>query len=182
VLTLNRLLKSTPTLLALVLALVPLATPLAAQNVADLAAGKRPDNAAAVYRARVRQSVTAALQHWTEAMQRGDSAGAASIYTDNARSYIEDLPDAENKSAVISQLFKTSLAGAQLSLTIEDFDVGGEMAFVTSRIVAQRPGDPAPVQLRSVFIFRFDNWHSVWQVREQFFDYRAAMSSAPAAP
>ncbi len=177
-LTLNRLLKSATALLALVL----IATPLAAQNVADLAAGKRPDNAAAVYRARVRQSVTSALQRWTEAMQRGDTAGAASIYTDNVRSYIEDLPDAENKSAVMSQLFRTSLPGAQVSLTIEDFDVGGEMAFVTSLIVAQRPGDPAPVRIRSVFIFRFDNWHSVWQVREQLFDYRPASSPAPAAP
>lgn len=173
--TLNRLLKSAPALLLI-------ATPLEAQNVADLAAGKRPDNAAAVYRARVRQSVTSALEQWTEAMQRGDSAAAASIYTENARSYIEDLPDAENKSAVMSQLFKTSLPRAQMSLTIEDFDVGGEMAFVTSLIVAQRPGDPAPVRIRSVFIFRFDNWHSLWQVREQFFDYRQASSPTPAAP
>jgi ketosteroid isomerase-like protein len=158
------------------------ATSLEAQNVADLAAGKRPDNAAAVYRARVRQSVTAALQQWTDAMQRRDSSGAASIYTDNARSYIEDFPDAESKSAVMTQLFKTTLPGAQTSLTIEDFDVGGEMAFVTSLIVAQRPTDPAPVRIRAVFIFRFDNWHSLWQVREQFFDYRAATPPAPVTP
>jgi ketosteroid isomerase-like protein len=172
------LLKSAPALLALVVT----ATSLEAQGIADLATGKHPENAAAVYRARVRQTITATLQQWTEAMRRGDSAGAASMYTDNARSYIEDLPDAEKRAEVMTQLFKTTLPGAQISLTIEDFDVGGEMAFVSSLIVAQRPTDPAPVRIRSVFIFRFDDWRSKWQVREQFFDYRAATSSAPGNP
>jgi hypothetical protein len=77
--------------------------------------------------------------------------------------------------AVVKQLFKTPLAGAQLAVTIDDFDMSGELAFVSAVVVARvNETDIAPVYIRSLFVFRFDDWHNRWQVREQFVDYHPA--------
>jgi len=145
------------------------------QGLAGVALGRPADNAVAVYHAKVREQVTTLLQKWTESLAHRDSAATASIYTANARSFMGNLPEAATAEAIVKQLYKTTLPGAQLALTVDDFEMSGELAFVTSVLVAKVDApDAAPSYIRSLFVFRFDDWHNRWQVREQFLDWRPA--------
>jgi len=166
------------------LALVFTASPAHGQNqgLAGVALGKSGDNAVAVYHAKVREQVTTLLQKWTESLAHKDSATTTSIYTANARSFIGNLPEAATADAVVKQLYKTTLPGSQLALTVDDFEMSGELAFVTSVLVAKADApDAAPSYIRSLFVFRFDDWHNRWQVREQFLDWRPASDTGEPA-
>jgi ketosteroid isomerase-like protein len=157
------------------------ASPLGAQGIAAVAVPKSGENAVAVYRAKVRELVTTLLQNWTESLERKDSVAVASVYVANARSFLGDLPEAATAAEVVKQLFKTPLAGGQLAITVDDFDMSGDLAFVTSVLVAKiGPADSAPAYIRSLFVFHFDDWHNRWQVREQFLDWRGADATLPA--
>jgi ketosteroid isomerase-like protein len=146
-----------------------------AQGLAGVALGKTGDNAVAVYHAKVRELVTTLLQKWTESLEHKDTVATASMYTANARSFMGDLPEAATAAAVVKQLYKTTLPGAQLALTVDDFEMSGDLAFVTSVLVAKVDApDAAPSYIRSLFVFRFDDWRNKWQVREQFLDWRPA--------
>jgi ketosteroid isomerase-like protein len=143
------------------------------QGLAGVALGKTGDNAVAVYHAKVREQVTTLLQKWTESLEHKDSAATVSVYTANARSFMGKLPEAATADAVVTQLYKTTLPGAQLALTVDDFEMSGELAFVTSVLVVKADApDAAPSYIRSLFVFRFDDWRNRWQVREQFLDWR----------
>ncbi|HEV7388301.1 MAG TPA: hypothetical protein VGN73_06805 [Gemmatimonadaceae bacterium] len=155
------------------LALVYATTSLNAQGLASVAIPKTGENSEVAYHAKVREAVTLVLQNWTEALQRRDSVGTAATYTKNARSFVGDRPEAVSSAAVVKQLFATSLAGSHLALTVDDFDMSGELAFVSGVLVAQNDsGDSAPLFIRSVFVLRFDDWRNRWQVREQILNYR----------
>jgi ketosteroid isomerase-like protein len=171
------LLGSTLIVLALVFAASPARAQ--AQGLAGVALGKTGDNAVAVYHAKVRELVTTLLQKWTESLEHKDSVTTASIYTANARSFMGDLPEAATAAAVVKQLYKTTLPGAQLALTVDDFEMSGDLAFVTSVLVAKVDApDAAPSYIRSLFVFRFDDWRNKWQVREQFLDWRPTAEAA----
>ncbi|HEY1953398.1 MAG TPA: nuclear transport factor 2 family protein [Gemmatimonadaceae bacterium] len=155
---------------------------LGAQGLAAVAVPHSGDNPTAIYHAKVREALTTVLQKWTEALEKRDSAAIASAYADNVRSLIGDGSEAVTRSAAVKQLLKTPLAGAQLAITVDDFDMSGEMAFVTCVLVAKTgSADSAPAFVRSVFVFRFDDWHNRWQVREQVLDWRGATSPAQPA-
>ena len=160
------------------LALLFAASSLSAQGLASVAVPKTGQNAAAVYRAKVRESVTAVLEKWARSLEHRDSVATASAYTANARSVIGDQPEAETAAAVVRQLYKTGLAGSYLDISVKDFDMGGDLAFVSSVLIAPSgPGDSAPVYIRSLFVFKYDDWHDRWQVRQQFIDWRSVVSS-----
>jgi len=164
-----------------VLALSLIALPVHAQGLAGVAIPKSGDDPAAVYHAKVRELITTALQKWTQSLERKDSAAVASLYAVNVRSIIGDEVEAVTPAGVVKQLYKTPLPGAQLAITIDDFDMSGEMAFVTCILVARgESADAVPAFIRSVFVFRFDDWHERWQVRQQTIDWRGA--SQPTAP
>ena len=153
-----------------------------AQGLAGVALGKTGDNAVAVYHAKVRELVTTLLQKWTESLEHKDTVVTASMYTANARSFMGDLPEAATAAAVVKQLYKTTLPGAQLALTVDDFEMSGDLAFVTSVLVAKVDApDAAPSYIRSLFVFRFDDWRNKWQVREQFLDWRPAIEGTQPA-
>ena len=167
--------------IAIGLALVCVATSLTAQGIAAVAVPKSDGNSEAAYHAKVRDAVTTVLQSWTESLQRKDSVSTASAYTKNARSFIGDRPEAITGAAVVKQLFSTSLAGSHLALTVDDFDMSGELAFVSGVLVSQTDaGDAAPSYIRSMFVLRFDDWHNRWQVREQILNWRDV--TQPATP
>ena len=158
--------------IAIFFGLVCVTSSLRAQGLASLAVPKTGENSEAAYHAKVREAVTMVLQDWTESLQRRDSVGTAATYTMNARSFIGDRPEAVTAPAVVKQLFATSLAGSHLALTVDDFDMSGELAFVSGVLVAQSDsGDSAPVFIRSVFVLRFDDWRNRWQVREQILNW-----------
>jgi len=151
-----------------ILALTVAAGALDAQGLASVAIPKSGDNPTAVYHAKVREELTSALQKWVESLEHRDSVATASLYAANARSLIGDEGEAITPLAVVRQLYKTPLAGAQLAITVDDFDMSGELAFVTCVLVAKTgSADAAPALVRSVFVFRFDDWHNQWKVREQ---------------
>jgi len=164
-----------PKSIALSVALACAAPPLSAQGIAALAVPKADENSEAAYHARVREAVTTVLQNWTESLQRKDSVATAATYTRNARSFVGDRPEAVTAAAVVKQLFATSLAGSHLALTVDDFDMSGELAFVSGVLVSQSDtGDSAPSYIRSLFVLRFDDWHNRWQVREQILNWNEA--------
>jgi hypothetical protein len=155
------------------LSVVVTAGALDAQGLASVAIPKSGDNPTAVYHAKVREELTSVLQKWTESLARRDSVATASAYAANARSLLGDQGEAVSPAAVVKQLYKTQLAGAQLAITVDDFDMSGELAFVTCILVAKTGASDAPPTLvRSVFVFRFDDWHNRWRVREQVIDWR----------
>jgi ketosteroid isomerase-like protein len=152
-----------------------------AQGIAAVAVPQSGDNPAAIYHAKVRETITTVLQNWTESLEKKDSVATASAYAANARSLLGGVAEAVTPAAVVRQLYKTPLAGAQLAITVDDFDMSGEMAFVTCVLVAKTgPADSVPYLIRSVFVFRFDDWHNRWQVREQVIDWRG--ETEPGAP
>lgn len=157
------------------LAVVVVAGSLQAQGLAAVALPKSGENPTAVYHAKVREAITTVLQSWTESLEKKDSAAIASAYARNVRSLVGDGAEAVSPGAVVAQLYKTPLAGAQLTITVDDFDMSGEMAFVTCILVAKSgPADSVPELVRSVFVFRFDDWHDRWQVREQVINLHGA--------
>jgi ketosteroid isomerase-like protein len=146
-----------------------------AQGIAAVALPKSGDDPTAIYHAKVREALTTVLQSWTESLEKKDSAAIASAYARNVRSLVGDGAEAVTPGAVVAQLYKTPLAGAQLTITVDDFDMSGEMAFVTCVLVAKSgPADSVPELVRSVFVFRFDDWHNRWQVREQIINLHGA--------
>ena len=70
-------------------------------------------------------------------------------------------------------MFTTTLAGAHVDITVEDFDMSGDMAFVSAVLIAPLSADDAkPVFVQSLFVLRFDDWKERWQIRQQFIDWR----------
>jgi ketosteroid isomerase-like protein len=165
---------------ALCLAVVFAAGSLNAQGIAALAVPQSKENPIAVYHAKVREAVTTVLQNWTESLERKDSAATALAYTQDARSFIGNLPEAMSGADVVRQLYKTTLAGSQLAITVDDFEMSGDMAFVTSVLVARNAAGDAPAFIRSMFVFRFDDWKNRWQVRQQFLDWHGATGGSGA--
>jgi ketosteroid isomerase-like protein len=166
---------------AFCLALACAATSLSAQGIAAVAVPRSDENSEAAYHAKVREAVTMVLQNLTESLQRKDSLATVSTYTRNARSFVGDRPEAVSAAAVVKQLFATPLAGSHLALTVDDFDMSGELAFVSGVLVAQSDSaDTAPSYIRSLFVLRFDDWRNRWQVREQILNWREA--TEPATP
>jgi ketosteroid isomerase-like protein len=164
-----------------ILALAFVARSLQAQGLADVATGKKREDPLVAYHAKVRELITTTLQKWTESVQRRDSVATASAYAPNVRSFIGKLPEATTAAAVVQQLFKTSIAGAHLALTVDDFEMSGDLAFVTSILVAQGAPDTAPAYIRTLFVFRFDDSHDRWRVREQFIDWRGELDPSQAS-
>lgn len=156
-----------------VLALTVAAGALDAQGLAAVAIPRTGDDPTAVYHAKVREELTTALQKWAESLERRDSVATASAYAANARSLFGDLGEAITPLGVVRQLYKTPLAGAELAITVDDFDMSGDLAFVTCILVAKTEStDAAPKLVRSVFVFRFDDWRNQWKVREQIISWR----------
>lgn len=157
-------------------------TSLRAQGIMDVIVPKANTNPMAVYHAKVREKVTTALQAWAKSLETMDTTATAAAYTANARSLIGDEPEAVSASAIVQQLYKTRLSGSPLEVTVNDFDMSGDIAFVSTLLIApSEHGDSLPTIVRSLFVFRYDDWRDRWQVREQFIDWRPpADTSVPA--
>lgn len=158
------------------------ASSLQAQGIMDVIVPKANTNPMAVYHAKVREKVTTVLQQWAKSLEHRDTTATAAAYTANARSLIGDEPEAVTASAIVEQLYKTRLTGSPLEITVNDFDMSGDIAFVSTLLIApSEHGDAVPTIVRSLFVFRYDDWRDRWQVREQFIDWRAPTeTSAPA--
>ena len=161
--------KSTPLILALILG----ASSLEAQGIVDVIipnSGAKPE---AVYRAKVRDSVTAVLQKWARSLEQRDTAATALAYATNARSIVADQGEALNPRDIVNQVYKTPLAGSYIDLSIKDFDMSGDLAFVSAMMLApSASGDPIPTSVSALFVFKFDAWHNKWLVRQQFIGWR----------
>lgn len=162
----------------LLFALLSCSTSLRAQGLASIAVPRENINPEVAYHAKVREAVTLVLQNWAQALEAKDSVATARTYTANARSHIGELPESTSPLGVVRQLFATPLAGSHMAITIDDFDMSGELAFVTGTVVAYKGDDSAPAYVRSLFIFRFDDWRNRWQVREQFLNWRPGIENS----
>jgi ketosteroid isomerase-like protein len=167
----SRKLKRT---IPIALSLIVSAAPLAAQGIVDMVVPHDGANSeTARYHARVREQIGAMLQQWARAIERRDSVALAANYTPNARSVIGREPEGSTPLGVVSQMFSTTLAGAHVDITVEDFDMSGDMAFVSAVLIAPLSADDAkPVFVQSLFVLRFDDWKERWQIRQQFIDWR----------
>jgi ketosteroid isomerase-like protein len=156
------------------LALMVSAAPLAAQGIVDMVVPRDGANSeTARYHAKVREQISAMLQRWAQSIERKDSVALAANYTPNSRSVIGREPEASTPLGVVSQMFTTTLAGAHVDITVEDFDMSGDMAFVSAVLIAPLSADDAkPVFVQSLFVLRFDDWKERWQIRQQFIDWR----------
>jgi len=150
------------------------ATPLGAQGIVDMIVPHAGVNAeTAAYHARVRDEITSMLGRWGASVKNKDSVALAANYTPNARSIVGRSPEGVTPLGVVRQLFGTSLAGSHVDVTVEDFDMSGDMAFVSAVLIAPASAsDAAPVFVQSLFVLRFDDWKERWQIREQFIDWR----------
>ena len=148
--------------------------PLNAQGIVDMIVPHTGANAeTAAYHARVRDQITAMLGRWGESLKNKDSLALAANYTPNARSIVGRSPEGVSPLGVVRQLFGTSLAGSHVDVTVEDFDMSGDMAFISAVLIAPASAsDAAPVFIQSLFVLRFDDWKERWQIREQFIDWR----------
>lgn len=156
------------------LSLVVFAAPLAAQGIVDMVVPHDGVNAeTARYHAKVREQIGGMLHQWAQAIERKDSVALAANYTPNARSVVGREPEGSTPLGVVSQLFTTTLAGAHVDITVEDFDMSGDMAFVSAVLIAPSAADDAkPVFVQSLFVLRFDDWKERWQIRQQYIDWR----------
>ena len=159
---------------ALIFALVATTTPLCAQGIVDMVVPRDGVNAeTAAYHAKVREQIGTVLQSWARAIERKDSVGVAANYTPNARSIVGREPEGITPLGIVTQIFSTGLAGAHMDVTVEDFDMSGDMAFVSAVLITPASStDSAPVFVQSLFVFRFDDWKERWQIREQYIDWR----------
>src|SRR2546423_5561484 len=157
-----------------VVAVVFSAGPVGAQGIVDMVVPHTGANAeTAAYHARVRDQITSMLGRWGESLKSRDSVGLAASYTPNARSIVGHSPEGVSPLGVVRQLFATSLAGSHVDVTVEDFDMSGDIAFVSAVLIAPASAsDAAPVFVQSLFVLRFDDWKERWQIREQFIDWR----------
>ncbi|HJQ11342.1 MAG TPA: hypothetical protein VJ840_09965 [Gemmatimonadaceae bacterium] len=149
-------------------------TTASAQGIVDMVVPHAGPNAeTSAYHAKVQEQIGSMLRKWAESLQKKDSVALSSAYTPNARSVVGRAPEGVSPLGVVQQLFGTSLAGAHVDITVEDFDMSGDMAFVSAVLIApSAPDDPAPVFVQSLFVLRFDDWHERWQIRQQFIDWR----------
>lgn len=158
------------------------ASSLSAQGIMDVIVPKANTNPIAVYHAKVREKVTTVLQQWAKSLEQRDTTATAAAYTANARSLIGDEPEAVTAPAIVQQLYKTRLSGNPLEITVNDFDMSGDIAFVSTLLIAPSEHlDSVPTIVRSLFVFRYDDWRDRWQVREQFIDWRPSASTATPA-
>lgn len=160
--------------ITIALTLAAFAAPLAAQGIVDMVVPHDGVNAeTARYHAKVREQIGGMLRQWAEAIERKDSVALAANYTANARSVIGREPEGSTPLGVVSQMFTTTLAGAHVDITVEDFDMSGDMAFVSAVLIAPlSPDDAKPVFVQSLFVLRFDDWRERWQIRQQYIDWR----------
>lgn len=160
--------------LTLIFALAAAATPLHAQGIVDMVVPHEGMNAeTAAYHAKVRDRIGSVLQVWAGAIERKDSVALAATYTPNAHSIVGREPEGMSPLGIVNQIFSTELGGAHVDVTVEDFDMSGDMAFVSAvLIVPASSADAKPVFVQSLFVFRFDDWRERWQIREQFIDWR----------
>lgn len=160
--------------LIIALSLIVSAAPLAGQGIVDMVVPHDGVNAeTARYHAKVREQIGVMLHQWAQAIERKDSVALAANYTANARSVVGREPEGSTPLGVVSQLFTTTLAGAHIDITVEDFDMSGDMAFVSAVLIAPlSPDDAKPVFVQSLFVLRFDDWKERWQIRQQYIDWR----------
>lgn len=150
------------------------ATPLAAQGIVDMVVPHEGVNAeTAAYHAKVREQIASVLQSWAGAIERKDSVALAGNYTPNAHSIIGREPEGTTPLGIASQIFSTGLAGSHIDVTVEDFDMSGDIAFVSAVLIApSSASDPSPVFVQSLFVLRFDDWKGRWQIRAEVIDWR----------
>ena len=155
-------------------ALVLCSGSVSAQGIVDMVVPHEGVNAeTAAYHAKVRSQIASVLQSWAKAVEGEDSVALASNYTPNAHSIIGREPEGTSPLGIVSQIFATGLARSHIDVTVEDFDMSGDMAFVSAVLIApSSASDPAPVFVQSLFVLRFDDWKQRWQIREQFIDWR----------
>ena len=166
----RRLKRTIPVALSLMVS----SAPLAAQGIVDMVVPHDGANSeTARYHAKVREQISAMLQQWAQSIERKDSVALAATYTPNARSIIGREPEGSTPLGVVSQMFNTTLAGAHVDVTVEDFDMSGDMAFVSAVLIAPLSAeDTKPVFVQSLFVLRFDDWKERWQIRQQYIDWR----------
>ena len=156
------------------LSLIICANRAAAQGIVDMVVPHDGVNAeTARYHAKVRDQIGGVLQRWAQAIERKDSVALAGAYTPNARSVIGREPEGSTPLGVVNQIFSTSLGGAHVDVTVEDFDMSGDMAFVSAVLIAPLSAhDARPAFVQSLFVLRFDDWKGVWRIRQQYIDWR----------
>ena len=128
----------------LALSLVIYASPATAQGIVDMVVPHDGVNAeTARYHAKVREQIGGVFQRWAQAIEQKDSLALAATYTPNARSVIGREPEGSTPLGVVTQIFNTTLGGAHVDVTVEDFDMSGDMAFVSAVLIAPLSPDDA---------------------------------------
>jgi ketosteroid isomerase-like protein len=121
------------------------------------------------YRARVQSELNTVLNRWSELTEQKDSAALATLYTPNARAVATGSADAWGAKGVVSQLWNLSLAGAHLYVVIDDFDMSGDMAYVSSVVTVSPTDTSGPVTggiAHAIFVFVADS-RGRWHIRGQ---------------
>lgn len=121
------------------------------------------------YRARVQNELTTILNRWGELTEQKDSTALVSLYAPNARAIATGTADAWGARGVVAQMWNLSLPGAHLYVVIDDFDMSGDMAYVSS-VVTVSATDASGPQIggiaHAVFVFVSDS-RGRWHIRGQ---------------
>jgi ketosteroid isomerase-like protein len=121
------------------------------------------------YRARVQSELTTILNRWGELTEQKDSSALVSLYTPNARAVATGSGDAWGARGVVSQMWNLSLAGAHLYVVIDDFDMSGDMAYVSSVVTVSPTDASGPLTggiAHAFFVFVSDS-RGRWHIRGQ---------------
>jgi ketosteroid isomerase-like protein len=121
------------------------------------------------YRARVQTELNTILSRWGDLTEQKDSIALASLYTPNVRAIATGSADAWGPKGVVSQLWNLSLAGAHLYVVIDDFDMSGDMAYVSSVVTVSPTDASGPLTggiAHAFFVFVSDS-RGHWHIRGQ---------------
>jgi ketosteroid isomerase-like protein len=121
------------------------------------------------YRARVQNELNTILSRWGELTEQKDSSALASLYTPNVLAVATGSADAWGPKGVVSQLWNLSLAGAHLYVVIDDFDMSGDMAYVSSVVTVSPTDAGGPLTggiAHAFFVFVSDS-RGRWHIRSQ---------------
>lgn len=124
---------------------------------------------AAAYRLEVQGELMAVLNDWSRFAEQAESAALATLYTESAKSVATGVADASGPGEIVPQLRLLSLHGAQVGVTVTDFDTSGDIGYVSCSLVLQptpRGGPAATTTARATFVLVRD-FRGRWHIRHQ---------------
>lgn len=128
----------------------------------------------AEFRSSVLSEMTTVMDRWKEAWSHDKTDRVSGFYTDDAVLVPADGTSPARGQSEIEAYFKRTLPIlGEITTSLQDFDVGGSLAFAMGTFAYSVPGPNVgtrTIQGQFVAVFRLDRGH--WKIRSQIFEER----------